>query len=209
MKNRIFVLTATIIIIIMGKSYATDIVVSNADSVIKDTLYYAPGLSGVISNKWPRIIIENAGSADHITMFSPATNFLNLISGYRSSERLIISNAGSTIRFKLAYSSDINHLIVSVNNKINKYPEKFELFQNYPNPFNLKTRIYFDLPKRSFVKLKIYDTIGREIMTLVNKELNPGEYSVDLNAKDLPSGVYFYRIETKRFVQSKKLILMR
>ena len=91
----------------------------------------------------------------------------------------------------------------------NTIPERFALYQNYPNPFNPTTRINFDIPRQSFVKLKVYDILGREVSTLINSEYPPGTHSFDFNGSNLASGVYFYRLEAGDFVQIKKMVLIK
>ena len=86
---------------------------------------------------------------------------------------------------------------------------KFDLFQNYPNPFNPTTIINFDIAKKGYVKLIIYDVMGREVTTLVNQKLNAGSYKIDWNGSNYSSGVYFYKLETSDFVQTKKMILLK
>jgi len=88
-------------------------------------------------------------------------------------------------------------------------PTKFMLYQNYPNPFNPSTTIEFDIPERTNVKLIIYDILGREVETLIDKELEPGKYKVNFNAKDLPSGVYFYTLKTPEFTKTNKMLLIK
>jgi len=88
-------------------------------------------------------------------------------------------------------------------------PQYFSLSQNYPNPFNPTTTIQFALPKPSSVTLKIYDILGREVLTLVDEDLQPGEYKVEFDASSLASGVYIYRLEAEGFVQAKKLTLLK
>jgi hypothetical protein len=85
----------------------------------------------------------------------------------------------------------------AVNNNAS-IPTKFALYQNYPNPFNPSTTIRFTIPAQSFVVLKIYDLLGREVSTLVSEELNTGDYARQWNASDMPSGVYFYRIKASQ-----------
>lgn len=85
----------------------------------------------------------------------------------------------------------------------------FALSQNYPNPFNPSTIISYSIPKSSFVQLKIYDMLGREVASLVNKEQAVGNYKVEFNASNLTSGVYFYRLQSGEFTETKKLILLR
>lgn len=89
------------------------------------------------------------------------------------------------------------------------YLTRFALRQNYPNPFNPSTQISYSTPRQGNVELKIYDVLGREISTLVHEKKQPGEYTVEWNAVNVPSGVYFYRLVAGDFVQTKKMILMR
>ena len=85
----------------------------------------------------------------------------------------------------------------------------YELQQNYPNPFNPSTQIRFSIPSNEFVTLKIYNVLGSEIATLVNDDLNAGSYEVDFNGEGLTSGIYFYTISTKNFINTKKMILTK
>ena len=95
-------------------------------------------------------------------------------------------------------------------------PKEFRLYNNYPNPFNPSTKIKFDIPKSSYVKLIVYDVLGRELKTLVNEKLNAGRYETNWDGSSYPSGVYFYRIAihsdkmvTDDFASIKKMILLR
>jgi hypothetical protein len=92
-------------------------------------------------------------------------------------------------------------------------PEHFKMFQNYPNPFNPVTTISYTLPVRSSVSLKIYDALGRDVVTLVNEEKSAGKYQVQFDAKNLSSGVYFYRLQVSQvsgtFSETKKLVLLK
>jgi len=96
--------------------------------------------------------------------------------------------------------------VVSVNNALGK---SFKLFAPYPNPFNPNTTIKFSIPAASNVSLKIYDIIGNEIANLVNGRKDAGEYEVDFNAKNLPSGIYFSTLRSNGNTQTQKLILMK
>ncbi|NOS86301.1 MAG: T9SS type A sorting domain-containing protein, partial [Ignavibacteria bacterium] len=88
-------------------------------------------------------------------------------------------------------------------------PVEYKLYNNYPNPFNPVTSLRFDLPSDNFVKLAVYDILGREIKILVNSELKSGFHTVDFEASDLPSGIYFYTISTTGFTDTKKMILLK
>jgi hypothetical protein len=88
-------------------------------------------------------------------------------------------------------------------------PSEYKLSQNYPNPFNPVTKINYSLPKSGFVTMKIYDMLGREVVKLVSEKKVAGNYSVDFNASNLTSGVYFYRLEVNGFVDTKKMMLVK
>ena len=85
----------------------------------------------------------------------------------------------------------------------------YQLYQNYPNPFNPSTKIRFNIPSKEFVTLKVFNVLGSEIATLLNHELDAGLYEVDFNSNGLTSGVYFYTINTKNFIQTRKMILTK
>lgn len=85
----------------------------------------------------------------------------------------------------------------------------FGLSQNYPNPFNPTTEIAFSIKENSFVSLKVYDILGREVAELINKELNSGNHTIEFNGQNLKSGIYFYEIRANEFRDVKKLILLK
>jgi len=132
----------------------------------------------------------------------------------------------------------VDTVTVGVERINNELPANFVLEQNYPNPFNPSTTIKYTLPfvepayrqgrrKSSFaqttdevsrsqsgdwlynVTLKVYDILGREVSTLVDKEQKPGNYEVKFNANNLGSGIYFYKLKASNFVESKKMILLK
>ena len=85
----------------------------------------------------------------------------------------------------------------------------YQLYQNYPNPFNPTTTIEYAIPKSSFVSLKVYNVLGKEIATLVNQRQMRGHYSLSFNASELPSGVYFYRLQAGNYSVTKKMVLAK
>ena len=92
-------------------------------------------------------------------------------------------------------------------------PDKYELVGNYPNPFNPTTKIRYSIPEATSVKLTVYNSLGQEIIKLVNEEKEAGTYDVVFNSasvnREIPSGVYFYRIETPTYSKTMKMMLMK
>ena len=93
-------------------------------------------------------------------------------------------------------------------------PSEYALFQNYPNPFNPSTQITFDVPTSEFVMLRVYNLLGQDVQTLINKSMAPGRYTVEWNGNDMlnndvASGVYFYELRGESFISRKKMLLIR
>jgi subtilisin family serine protease len=105
--------------------------------------------------------------------------------------------------------SAIDSLIPSFVSTENKDKHLFALQQNYPNPFNPSTNINYQLPIKNFVSIKVFDILGREVSNLVNQEIPAGNYSVSFDGSRLSSGIYFYRIKSGSFTQTRKMILMK
>jgi hypothetical protein len=99
--------------------------------------------------------------------------------------------------------------IISINNISTEVPSKYSLSQNYPNPFNPITNVKFSIINSEQVKLIVYDVQGREVQTLVNESLKPGTYETTFDGSYLASEVYFYRLTTDGFSETKKMILMK
>ncbi len=100
-------------------------------------------------------------------------------------------------------------ITVGVDETNNQIPTEFSLEQNYPNPFNPNTTIRFSIPEQSFVKMEVFNSLGEKISTLVSEELNAGNYKYEWNAEAYPSGIYFYKLSTIDFAQTKKLVLLK
>ncbi|NOS85666.1 MAG: T9SS type A sorting domain-containing protein [Ignavibacteria bacterium] len=99
--------------------------------------------------------------------------------------------------------------VLNINNLSSEIPKAYTLHQNYPNPFNPVTNINFSVPKTGVVKLTVFDAAGRETATLLNGRLSAGTYNYDFDASQLPSGIYFYKLESNDFSQTKKMILVK
>ncbi|MDP3581077.1 MAG: T9SS type A sorting domain-containing protein, partial [Ignavibacteria bacterium] len=176
----------------------------NALAVIGQDLYLGGSFTTVIG-----------GANAHFVVKWDAANssWLNLSVGI-SADQYALTTIGPDLYtggFSRIWKYSCSSTPTSVNNdgQDNTLPQQFQLSQNYPNPFNPTSIIRYDLPKASFVKISVYDILGREIRVLVNEEKNSGHYEILFDARDLSSGVYFYTIRTKDYTQSKKMILMK
>ncbi|HZW39043.1 MAG TPA: T9SS type A sorting domain-containing protein [Ignavibacteriaceae bacterium] len=109
-----------------------------------------------------------------------------------------------------AHTSElINFNIITSNQEDKILLSNFSLEQNYPNPFNPITTIQFSIESKSFVSLKVFDLLGREAATLISEEINSGIHSVNWDASEMQSGVYFYELKTEGFSETKKLVLLK
>ncbi len=124
-----------------------------------------------------------------------------IVSGYSISEMLDNAHIAQTL-----YDSEFT---VGVEDHPEIIPHTFKLDQNYPNPFNPTTSIRFDIPKMSFVTLKLYNVLGQEIVTLVDEKKEAGKYEVIFDGSKLVSGVYFYRLQAGLFSETKKFVILK
>ncbi|MBI4546401.1 MAG: T9SS type A sorting domain-containing protein [Ignavibacteriae bacterium] len=145
--------------------------------------------------------IELTNSEEAVTPFM----FTMTSGAVQSVGRILLSSSGGT-----AQSVPI---VVEPKQESDAEPISFALYQNYPNPFNPTTMLEFDLPKQSIVTLKLYNTLGQEVATLIQSELmDEGSQEVELDASGLPSSVYFYRIAVVGqvfYTDVKKMLLLR
>jgi len=130
----------------------------------------------------------------------------------------IVSNTGGDTGFLRAWCLQVTYTsptgIILVNNNI---PDKFSLYQNFPNPFNPATKIKFSLPNppergANNVKLIVYDIMGREVTSLIHpgqEGLQPGTYEVEFDGSVFSSGVYYYKLETETFTETKRMVLIK
>ncbi len=105
--------------------------------------------------------------------------------------------------------ADMKGSIVDVNDFVSALPTDYSLSQNYPNPFNPTTEINFSIPKAGNVTVKVFDALGREVSTLIDRKMNAGNHNVNWNATNFAAGVYFYNIRVNDFVATKKMVLLK
>jgi hypothetical protein len=108
----------------------------------------------------------------------------------------------------IAFARDSTAFITSVDED-QKVVTEYSLSQNYPNPFNPSTKINYEVPFASYITLKVYDLLGNEIATLVNEEKTTGVYEVEFRGEGITSGIYFYKLQTESFAQTKKLVFLK
>jgi photosystem II stability/assembly factor-like uncharacterized protein len=131
----------------------------------------------------------------------PYLNTFSVCSSESHPNRLFVTTYGGGIYAADQFVSDVADLKTNIRS--------FSLAQNYPNPFNPSTQIVYQIPKTSLVSLKVYNILGKEVVTLVNDLKSSGQYRVNFNAGSLPSGIYFYTLKAGSFSETKKLILLK
>ncbi len=153
---------------------------------------------------WNGTILNTTDGGTNWIPQSSGTEFLDL-HGVSFTD----ANNGSAVGEEGTILRTTNGGVTFVEEQIDEIPTNYNLRQNYPNPFNPTTTITYQIPELSFVTLKVYDVLGSEVATLVNKEKQVGSYDVEFNGSGLPSGIYFYRLQAIEFTQVKKMILLK
>lgn len=129
----------------------------------------------------------------------------------------------TVVYLAIAVGNSISKAISNINESQNKYfkalgtesygskgiPSEYKLMQNFPNPFNPSTSIDFSIPEKHFVSLKVYDPLGREVAQILSSEFEAGTHTIKFTPKDIPSGVYLYKLEAGAHILSKKMIMLR
>lgn len=178
-----------------GSNWSTTIIGNHVFNDIQFLNYQ----TGYVSSVDRMFTTTNSGSTWN-EVYVP-TNSIRDFFWFDNKKAVLVGEKG-----KILVYGDINPFIQQISSLA---PENYHLSQNYPNPFNPSTKIKFDIPKGSLVKLKIYDMLGREVATLVNEKLNPGSYEYEWNGMNLPSGVYFYKLESENFIETKRMVLVK
>ena len=133
------------------------------------------------------------------------------------------SDINTFVKIRITFNSNIQDIGLSkmnyyisddsenenIDSKETLFPEHFSLRQNYPNPFNPLTRIVYQIAQKSEVSIKIYDILGREVLTLVNEKKDPGEYTTIFNAVKLAGGVYIIKMKAGNFSKARKMMLLK
>ena len=175
----------------------------NANTNETYEMFFLNENTGWVAGDSPNIQKTTNGGANWFTQSTPSAwwmwdiQFINENTGWAAGSQgkvFYTTNGGGT---------------VSVQNISSEIPASFSLLQNYPNPFNPRTVISFSLSVVSNAILKVYDVMGREVQTLVNERLQAGTYETTFDGSGLNSGVYFYRLKTEGFSETKRMILLK
>ena len=149
------------------------------------------------TQKWVKTYNGNGNGRDEANSISLDNNNNVFVAG-------VTRDTAVSVMTTIKYSQS-----TGIQTLTTELPQKFSLSQNYPNPFNPSTKIRFQIAKATNVKLVVYDALGREVSVLANENMQPGSYVADFDAEGLPTGVYFYRLATSDFVETKRMILLK
>ena len=156
-------------------------------------------------------ITSNLNSIDSLTSYISENHYLNLefqnIAG--NNNEGIIRDYLIEVDGKVLQAGSQRMNLMNKVEEISQAPKLFSLSQNYPNPFNPVTSIKYQIPKNTFVTIKVYDILGKEVRTLVNEVKSAGNYSIMFDASSLSSGVYFYKISAGEFSDVKRMVLIK
>ncbi len=177
-----------------------DLITDEVNSVYEFTASSKYGVFAGLGNGGMYNSIDNGNTWHYLTEFE---NYFNAVQSFAwlSEDSLLVGTSDGMYIVTLGIATGVENDPV--------LPEKFELSQNYPNPFNPTTMINFQLSISSYVTLKVYDVLGREVATLVNEEKFPGTYEATFNASNLSSGIYFYTLRAGNFIETKKMLLVK
>jgi len=177
---------------------------SQADTIYNSIKYFDINNALAAGNKG-RIIKTTNGGVNWGLQYSGVNTHLKRVF-FINSQTGWISGDSSVI---LKTTNGGGDVITNVSTHNSLTTDNYSLSQNYPNPFNPGTVISYQLPVVSYISLIVYDVLGNEVKSLVNEKQNAGSYSVEFNAAALPSGVYFYKLVTEKFSETKKMILVK
>ena len=163
--------------------------------------YFINTDTGWCSGGSGKIIRTNDGGQNWTYQNTSTTNHLSSVYFVDEYSGWAVGNGGTVIK------TITGGLTSAIQSSI--LVSSFLLGQNYPNPFNPSTHLEFGIPDLGFVSLKVYDALGKVVKTLVNENKPAGYYSLEFDGSDLPSGIYFYRLEAGEFVETKRMVLLK
>ena len=172
---------------------------------IYNSMYFADANTGWLGGKWNTdsiMIIRTTNGGTNWHAQKKAANAINSIHFVNNMTGWAVGNDGLILK-------TVSGGVTNLQNISSEIPTSFSLGQNYPNPFNPSTTIKFDIPKSANVKISVFDITGKEIETLVNEKLNAGTYQTEWNGMSYSSGVYFYKMITNNYTETKRMLLIK
>lgn len=218
-----------------GASYGAETPLANSPNVDEyafDIKYYTVGVGGADlvyyydstggpTNSTDKVLYTFATTAtqtfgvpiqisEHPCQSNTARGYTPIIAEYyNAGGDLGVVWTGLDVAARRVYFDRYNGTFVGIHGSQNGIPKIYSLSQNYPNPFNPVTQISFAIPKNGLVTIKVYDILGREAAIIANKEFMAGTYKVDFDASSLASGIYFYKLVSDDFTETKKMMLVK
>ncbi len=197
-------------VVVVNKNKTDKVVKLATGNIGVGNRFYVYSLTGANNDKYGKsqtVVVNGIGPTS--VPWGPGPQNLDGIKawGYPIGSQISFASPAFSVQYVMIESGSN---VVSVGNE--KQPvivDRFALHQNYPNPFNPSTTISFSLPSTSFVTVKVFDVMGREVATIVNEEVPAGNHSKQWVAEGLSSGVYFYRLQAGKYSETKKLTLLK
>ena len=182
--------------------------------LISDSSSISVDFSGTLTAKAGGDFTFSPTSGTHGTEVTVSIDGRGLSTGTHTGAITLTANDAANTTFEIPITLFIDMAVSVKPIEHEVLPSDFVLSQNYPNPFNPTTQIAFDLPTKSHVALTVYNVLGQRVITLVNEKLAAGKYVADWNGRssggnEVASGIYFYRLHTEQFTQTKKMVLLK
>jgi len=190
--------------VIQGQTYYIHLVYEPSPSAIK---VYVNGVLTQDNPQSPLLILGNGP----FTIGAYADASSSLAQNMRVDEFRVYNRSLGQTEISATWNATFNNIITDVQSQNTIQPGNFILYDNYPNPFNPTTVIRYSLSENRFVNLKVFDALGKEVATLVNEYQISGIYNYQFSTVNyqLPSGVYFYKLETDDFSETKRMVLLK
>ncbi len=194
-------------VVLINDGSSDQVVTLNPDNIGVGERYYVYTLTGVDNSQWPQAVVVN-GHGPSSTRWGPLDSLQSIPAvAYPVGNQIVLTSPALSVQFILIDNG--SNVLSKIDGKEVGAPGQFGLDQNYPNPFNPTSKISYTIPVNTTVTLTVYDVLGREIQTLVNRRQNAGSYTVIFDGNRLPSGMYFYRLKTASFVSTRKMVLLK
>jgi hypothetical protein len=195
-------------VVIVNKGSTDEVVKLDPGGIGVGQKFYVYSLVGVDDSDWPQAVVIN-GYGPTGAAWGPLDSLVNIPAwAYPIENEIRVTSPARSVEFVLLDNG--SRIISSLERKDAGRIEQFTLRQNFPNPFNPSTTISYSLPRASSVSLRVYDLVGREVALLINKERQAaGSYAVPFDAASLPSGAYFYTLQTEGYRETKTMLLIK